>query len=127
MVIGAGWGSQELQDLIGETIFSEKEERSWHRLTPTGWKLRLMRCSQSFFPLIAFGGTEVNFFIYSSAAPQRTAYSAVTVLSQKAAHLRIENPLFDEEVAGFEPGTAGLQSGVATNEPPLLSKPPPLP
>ncbi len=57
-------------------------------------------------------------YIFSSAAPQRTAYSEV--LSQMAAHLRTGSPLQAGEIAGFEPRTAVLQSGVATNEPPLL-------
>ncbi len=56
-------------------------------------------------------------YIFSSAAPQRTAYSEVP--SQMAAHLRIGNPLYAEEVAGFKPRTAVSQCGVATTEPPL--------
>jgi hypothetical protein len=54
-------------------------------------------------------------FIFSSAAPQRTAYSEV--LYQMAAHLKTGSPLKAGEIAGFEPRTAVSQSGVATNEP----------
>ncbi len=64
------------------------------------------------------------YFTFSSAAPQRTAYSEVP--SQMAAHLRTGSPLQAGEIAGFEPRTAVLQSGVATNEPPLLRYEPPL-
>jgi hypothetical protein len=49
--------------------------------------------------------------------PQRTAYREVPV--QISAHLRIFSPLRLGD-AGIEPGTAGLQSGVANNEPALL-------
>ncbi len=56
--------------------------------------------------------------LFFSAAPQRTAYSGVP--SQMAAQPRISSPLQAGEIAGFKPGTAGLQFGVATNEPPLL-------
>ncbi len=59
-------------------------------------------------------------FIFSSAAPQRTAYSKVP--SQMAAHLRTGSPLYAGEIAGFEPRAAFWQSGVATSEPPLLPK-----
>ncbi len=46
-----------------------------------------------------------------------------------AAHPRISSPLLVEVIAGFKLGTAGLQSGVATNDPPLLptNEPPLLP
>ncbi len=77
--------------------------------------------SPIFYSLIVFGGTEVsNVFIFSSAAPQRTAYREV--ISQMAAKLRTGSPLKTGEIAGFEPRTAVLQSGVPTNEPPLLPK-----
>jgi hypothetical protein len=52
-------------------------------------------------------------YLFSSLTPQRTAYSGVP--SQTAAHPRIGSPQLAGELAGFEPGTAGLQSGVATN------------
>jgi hypothetical protein len=55
---------------------------------------------------------------FFSSAPQRTAYREVP--SQIAAHLRTGSPLWAGEIAGFEPTTAVSQSGVATNEPPLL-------
>ncbi len=42
--------------------------------------------------------------------------------SKMAAHLRTGSPLYAGEIAGFEPRTAVSQSGVATNEPPLLLK-----
>ncbi len=64
---------------------------------------------------------EPFFFLFSSAAPQRTAYSEVP--SQMVYHLRTGNPLQDGEISGFQPwGPWGLQvlSGVATNELPLL-------
>ncbi len=77
-----------------------------------------------FFSLIVFGGTEVPIvLIFSSAAPQRSAYSEVPF--QMAAHLRTGNPLLAGEIAGFEPRTAVSQSGVTTNEPPLLPAPAP--
>jgi hypothetical protein len=57
-------------------------------------------------------------YLFSSAAPQWTAYSGVP--SHMAAHARTGSPLKAGEIAGFEHRTAGLQSGVATNEPPLL-------
>jgi hypothetical protein len=45
-----------------------------------------------FFSLIVFGGTELPIILhFSSAAPQRTAYSEVP--SQMAAHLRTGSPL----------------------------------
>ncbi len=58
------------------------------------------------------------YFTLSSAAPQRTAYSEVP--SQMAAHLRTGSPLQAGEIAGFEPRTAVLQSGITSNELPLL-------
>jgi hypothetical protein len=58
-------------------------------------------------------------FIFSSAAPERTAYSKVP--SQMTAHLRTGSLLKAGEIAGFDPRTAVSQSGVATNEPPQLS------
>jgi hypothetical protein len=45
----------------------------------------------SFFSLIVFNGTEVPFFLFSSDAPQRTAYSKV--LSEMAARLKTGSPL----------------------------------
>jgi hypothetical protein len=56
------------------------------------------------FPLIVFGGTEVPIvFIFSFAAPQKTAYREVP--SQTG------NPLLAGQIAGFEPRTAVSQSG----------------
>jgi hypothetical protein len=56
--------------------------------------------------------------LFSSAASQRTAYSEVpsqmSVYQGLAAHCRLGRLL--------DLNPAGLQSGVATNEPPLLSK-----
>ncbi len=57
-------------------------------------------------------------YLFSSAAPQRTAYSEV--LSKMAAPIRIGSPLYAGQIAGFEPGITGLQSCAATNEPLLL-------
>ncbi len=57
-----------------------------------------------------------------TAASQRTAYSEVP--SQMAAYLRTGSQLKAGEIAGFEPRNAVLQSGVASNEPPLLPEPP---
>ncbi len=62
-------------------------------------------------------------FTFSSAAAQRTAYSEVPF--QMAANLRTGNPPQAGEIAGFEPRTAVSQSGVTTNEPPLLPAPSP--
>jgi hypothetical protein len=70
-----------------------------------------------FFSLMFLMEQKFLSFIFSSATPQRTAYSEVS--SQKAAHLRTGSPLQAGEIAGFEPRTAVLQSRVATNEPPL--------
>jgi hypothetical protein len=51
-----------------------------------------------------FGGPEALCYnLFSSAIPQKTAYSEVP--SQIAANVRTGSPLY----AGFEPGTAGLQ------------------
>jgi hypothetical protein len=72
-----------------------------------------------FSPLVVLYGLDALFFkVFSSAVPQRTAYSEVP--SQKAARLRTGSPLQAGEIAGFEPGTAGLQPYVTNNEPPLL-------
>jgi hypothetical protein len=57
-------------------------------------------------------------YLFSSATPQRTANSGVPF--QMAAHPWIGSLLQAREIAGFEPRTAGLQSSVATNDPPLL-------
>jgi hypothetical protein len=75
--------------------------------------------STIFFSLIVFGGTEVPIvFIFSFAATHKTAYREVP--SQMAARLRTGNPLLARQIAGFEPRSAVSQSGIATNEPPLL-------
>jgi hypothetical protein len=74
----------------------------------------------NFFSLIVFGGKKSILFIFSSAAPQRTAYREVP--SQMADHLRTGSPLEAGEIVGFEPRTAVSQSVVSTNEPPLLPK-----
>jgi hypothetical protein len=63
-------------------------------------------------------------FIFSSAALR--GQPTVKLLSQMAAHLRTGSPLLAGESAGFKPRTVGLQSGVVTNEPPLLPNEPPL-
>jgi hypothetical protein len=74
--------------------------------------------SKFFSPLIVFSGPEVLLFIYSSAAPQRTAYSEVTIPEGSPS----KDWQSTVEIAGWKPRTAGLQSGVATNEPPLFPK-----
>jgi hypothetical protein len=56
--------------------------------------------------------------VFSSATPNRTANCKV--LSQMAAHLRTSRAQEAGEIARFEPGIAGLQSGVTTKEPQLL-------
>ncbi len=56
--------------------------------------------------------------LYSPLPPQRTVYREVP--SQMAAHLRTGSRLWAGEIAGFGPRTAVSQSGVTTNEPPLL-------
>jgi hypothetical protein len=71
-----------------------------------------------FFPYLFLVDQGGPFLYLSSAASQRTAYSGVP--SQMAAHPRIGSPLKAGEIAGLESGTVGLQSGVVTNEPPLL-------
>jgi hypothetical protein len=55
----------------------------------------------NFFSLIIFG---VFLNKFSSAAPQRTAFSKVP--SQMATHLMTGSPLQAGEIAGFEPRTA---------------------
>jgi hypothetical protein len=71
------------------------------------------------FPLIVFDRPEAPFlYLFSSAAPQRTAYSGVP--SQMAAHPRIGSPFLAGEIGGYKPRTAGLQSGVVTNKPSWL-------
>ncbi len=74
----------------------------------------------TFFSLIVFAGTQgpiVNILLCRRSEDSR-AYKEVP--SQMAAHLRTGSPLQAGEMAGFEPTTAVLQYGVATNEPPLL-------
>jgi hypothetical protein len=58
--------------------------------------------------------------IFSSVAPQRTAYREVP--SKMAAYLRTGSPLKAGEIARFESRTAVSQSSVTTNEPPLVPK-----
>ncbi len=53
-----------------------------------------------FFFLNCFWWNRSPYCIFSSAAPQRTAYCEVP--SQMAAHLRINNPLQAGEIAGFD-------------------------
>ncbi len=71
-----------------------------------------------FFSLIFFGGTEVPIVFIFSGGPSEGSLQEVP--SQMAAHLRTGNALYAGEIAGPEPRTAVSQSGVATNEPPLL-------
>ncbi len=71
-----------------------------------------------FFPNCFWWTRGPFLYLFSSAAPQRRAFSGVP--SQMTAYPRISSVLQAGEIAGFEPGTVGLQYGVATNEPPLL-------
>ncbi len=73
---------------------------------------------------LVFDGLGVLFVYDLLCRPQRTAYRELP--SQMATHLRTGSPLLAGESAGFEARTVGLQSGVATNEPPLLPNEPPL-
>jgi hypothetical protein len=57
-----------------------------------------------------------SFGLNTPLAPLRGQLTG-KLLSQKAAHLRLGSPLWAGEIARFKPGTAGLQSGVITNEP----------
>ncbi len=75
--------------------------------------------NNSFFPLIVLVEHR-PLYLFFSAAPQRTAYSEVPF--QMAAHLRIGSPPQAGKIARFKPKTAGLQSGVATNETQMLPK-----
>jgi hypothetical protein len=56
--------------------------------------------------LNCFYGLQALFctYLFSSATPQRTAYSEVPVASQMAFYLRIGSPLQAGEIAGYEPG-----------------------
>ncbi len=69
-----------------------------------------------------FGGPEALFVYILLGRPSEDAYSEVP--SQVTAHLRTGGPLLAGEIAGYEPRTVSLQSGVTTIEPPLLPEPP---
>ncbi len=56
-------------------------------------------------------------FGLNTPLPPLRGQPTVKLLSQKAAHLRTGSPLWAGEIARFKSGTAGLQSGVITNEP----------
>ncbi len=74
----------------------------------------------SHFFLTVFGGQEAHFVFPLFCRPSETPYSEIP--SQMTAHLRIGSPLWGWEIAGSEPGTAGLQSCVALNELALLPR-----
>jgi hypothetical protein len=71
-----------------------------------------------FFSLIVFGGTEVPIVYIFLCRPSEDSlqWSAIPDGSPSWD----SSPLWAGEIAGFEPRTAVLQSGVPTNEPPLL-------
>jgi hypothetical protein len=69
-----------------------------------------------YFFLKCFGGPEVLLFIYSSAVHQRTAYSEVAIPEGSP----FKGWKFTVGNCRIQPEAAGLQSGVATSEPPLL-------
>jgi hypothetical protein len=81
-----------------------------------------------FFSLIVFGGTEVP-IVYIFPLPPIRGQPTAKCHSQMATHLMTAVHCGLGRLLDSNPGYAVLQSGVATNEPPLLptNEPPLLP
>ncbi len=74
----------------------------------------------NFFPLTVFGGPEAPFFVFILLCSPSEVSLQWSTIPDGSPSTDWQSTVKAGEIAGYKPGTAGLQSGVATNEPPLL-------